>query len=46
MRLNVRVIAFVFAVFSSAAACVDTLAQENNSTTYLSGRIQSDMLFP
>ena len=45
MRLNVRVIAFVLAVFSSAAACVDTLAQEN-STTYLSGSIQSDMLFP
>ena len=46
MRLNVRVIAFVLAVFSSAATCVDTLAQENNSTTYLSGSIQSDMLFP
>ena len=45
MRLNVRVIAFVLAVFSSAAACVDTLAQEN-STTYLSGSIQSDILFP
>lgn len=45
MRLNVRVIAFVLAVFSSAATCVDTLAQEN-STTYLSGSIQSDMLFP